>query len=1020
MLTCFAPMLRSAIRLRIGVGQVCLYGLLAALCPASIAQAQYRFDHWTADTGLPQNSVRAILQTRDGYLWVATLDGMARFDGVRFTIFDKSNTPGINSNRFIALYEDGAGDLWMGTEDGGVTRRREGKFTSYTTEHGLPSTYVPTVFGDESGGLWALSGSQLVQWADGKFTPCRIPGFEAPLSYGQYGWDARGVSTINRKDWSRFAHGRLNTRAMADGRKVNVFDEDQYGTEWGVADGSLVKIRDGKVVRVYTARDGLPDGFEGISLGVARLIVLEDRRGNLWLNRPGAWMGRLNSGVFTAYSAPSASTPSLPGNEVNAFYEDSEDNVWMGTERNGLYRVRAQALTTYSVQQGLQANNIYPILEDRSGAVWVGAWNKGLSRIKDGAIANYSTADGLSAYPLVTALHEDREGRLWIGHQGGLRIFQGGRINAPKIHLPNVALAIHQDRAGAFWFGTEVGLYRYQNGNLARFTTTEGLAGHGLAGLGLFGHDIKTIIESRDGTLWIGAYGGLIRFKDDRFTAWTEAQGLPSNRVRALYEDGEGALWIGTYDSGLGRFKDGKFAHYTVKDGLFNNGVFQILEDGRGNLWMSCNKGIYRVSKRELNEFADGKIRTINSVSYDRSDGMLNVECNGGRWPAGVKTRDGKLWFPTQDGVVVIDPEKVPTNPKPPPVLIEAFLLDRESAPFDGGVRIEPGKENFEIQYTGLSFVNSDRLKFKYKLEGLHDDWVDAGERRTAYYSYVPAGSYLFTVVAANSDGVWNTKGQSLRIIVLPPFHRTWWFLSLAALGVAGVIFAAFKYRVTQIERRQSAQQAFSRQLIESQEGERKRIAAELHDGLGQNLLVVKNRALLGLSQPDDGARAIAQLNEISTAVSQSLEEVRQIAANLHPYQLDRLGLTKAIEAMTRKVAAAAELDIATEIDNIDGLFDAKAEINLYRIVQESLNNIVKHSAADAASVVIKRAAQSVTVAIHDNGKGFAAGDLKPGFGLTGIAERARMLGGAHAIDSIPGKGATVTLTIGLDRRRER
>ena len=994
----------SAARVRRGFLAVAICWLLAVCCPDGAVLAQYRFDQWTADTGLPQNSVRAVLQSRDGYLWVATLDGMARFDGVRFTIFDKSNTPGINSNRFIALYEDRNGDLWMGTDDGGVTRRRRGKFTSYTTEHGLPNAYIPAVFGDESGGLWVFSGSQLAQWADGKFTPGRIPGFE-DLSGSGYSWDARGV----RIGPTRFAHGRLNTRAMADGRPISVFDEDQYGNEWGEVGGSLVKIRDGKVVRVYTASDGLPDKFVGGSI-ITRPLVFEDSRGNIWLNRPGAWMGRLNNGVFTTYSTHDTSTPRLPGNEVNAFYEDSEDNVWIGTERNGLYRVRPQAVTVYSIRQGLQANNIYPILEDRPGAVWVGAWNKGLSRIKDGAVTNYSTADGLSSYPLVTALHEDREGRLWIGEYGGLRILEGGRIKAPKINVPEPVTAIHQDRAGAFWFGNGYGLYRHQNGNLDRFATTEGLAGHGL-----IGHDIKAIIESRDGALWIGAYGGLMHFKDDRFTAWTEAKGLPSNRVRALYEDGDGALWIGTYDSGLGRFKDGKFTHYTVRDGLFNNGVFQILEDGRGNLWMSCNKGIYRVNKRELNEFADGKIRTINSVSYGRSDGMLNPECNGGGWPAGVKTRDGKLWFPTQDGVAVIDPETIAINPQPPPVVIEGARIDNQSLAvemMEPAIRIGPGQKNFEIEYTALSFINSEKIRFKYKLEGLDDDWIDAGTRRTAYYSHAPPGEYTFKVIAANSDGVWNTEGKSLRIVALPPFYRTWWFLGLAALGAAGIIFTAFKYRVAQLERRQAAQQAFSRQLIESQEGERKRIAAELHDGLGQNLLVVKNRALLGLSQPDDGGRAVSQLNEISTAVSHSLEEVRQIAANLHPYQLDRLGLTKAIEAMTRKVAAASALDIATEIDNIDGLFDATAEINLYRIVQESLNNIVKHSAASAASVVIKRAARSVTLATHDNGKGFAAGEMKPGFGLTGIAERARMLGGALAIDSIPGKGVTVRLTI--------
>ena len=472
------------------------------------------------------------------------------------------------------------------------------------------------------------------------------------------------------------------------------------------------------------------------------------------------------------------------------------------------------------------------------------------------------------------------------------------------------------------------------------------------------------IIEAAEGGVWIGFTGGLMRWRDGQITTWTEREQLPGNTVRALYEDQDGVLWIGTYDSGLGRFKDGKFTRYTTREGLFNDGVFQILEDASGNLWMSCNRGIYRVRKQELNEFAAGKRREITSIAFGRNDGMLNVECNGGLWPAGVRSRDGQLWFPTQDGVAVIDPAAVTTNQQPPPVLIEAVLLDRVPIPFRDEVRMQPSQGNLEIRYTALSFANAAHLRFRYKIDGLDLHWIDAGTRRSAFVSYLPPGEYTFKVIAANSDGVWNTEGKTLRITVLPPFYRTWWFLTLAVLSFAGAIVAVFKYRISQLESRQTAQQEFARQLIESQESERKRIAAELHDGLGQNLLIVKNRALLGLSQPDNGARAVAQLNEISTVVSQSLNEVRQIAANLHPSQLDLLGLTKAVEAIIHNVAAAAELDIAAEIDNIDGLFDATAEINLYRIVQESLNNIVKHSAASAADVVIKRAPHNVTVAI--------------------------------------------------------
>ena len=327
-------------------------------------------------------------------------------------------------------------------------------------------------------------------------------------------------------------------------------------------------------------------------------------------------------------------------------------------------------------------------------------------------------------------------------------------VEADLVPAGSVVRAIHQDRAGAIWFGTQHGLVRHQDGASTLLTTRDGLAAN----------DVRVIVESRTaGRMWIGGPGGLTRWQDGKLTRWTEADGLPSRIVRAVHEDDDGVLWIGTYDSGLARLEQGRFTHYTTRIGLFNDGVFQILEDGRGNLWMSSNRGISRVRKQELDEVAAGTRREVSSIAYGRGDGMLNVECNGGAWPAGIEARDGTLWFPTQDGVAVIDPASVSTNPRPPPVVIESFLLDREPVvpvPFDRPLRIAPGRGTFEIGYTSLSFVNPEHVRFRYRLTGLDDDWIDARTRRTAYYSHVPPGRYTFTVIAANSDGVWNTTGS--------------------------------------------------------------------------------------------------------------------------------------------------------------------------------------------------------------------------------------------------------------------
>jgi signal transduction histidine kinase len=552
------------------------------------------------------------------------------------------------------------------------------------------------------------------------------------------------------------------------------------------------------------------------------------------------------------------------------------------------------------------------------------------------------------------------------------------------------------------------------------FTTEDGLAGD----------DTKVIIGDGAGGLWLGSYGGLTHFKDGRFNVWTERDGLPGNTVRSLRQDSDGTLWIGTYDSGLGRFKDGRFTRFTTKEGIFDNGVFQILEDDFGWVWMSCNRGIYRVRKQELNDFADGKSKIITSVAFGKSDGMENVECNGGRWPAGIKARDGRLWFPTMGGVAVIDPATVATNAQPPPVVIEAARIDNQEVTAellqsslrnsDVALQLAPRQNNFEIQYTALSFINAENLKFKYKLEGQDPDWVEAGTRRTAYYSYLPPGDYTFRVTAANRDGVWNTEGQSLRVRVLPPFYRTWWFLTLASLAVSGAVYGAFKYRVMQLERRQAAQQAFARQLLESQEAERKRIAAELHDSLGQNLLVIKNRALLSaMMVPDEGART--QFTEFSAAVAQTLEEVRTISYDLRPSHLDQLGLRTALVALIEKVDDSSTIRITHEIDTLDGFFRPGDEIILYRIVQECLNNILKHSGATTAAVNITVRAGELALTIRDDGRGFAPDDAlrRAGLGLQGIAERVRILGGIYAIESAPGHGTIFTLMIPLTDKKD-
>ena len=974
-----------------------LCALLSVACFAGSAYAQYHFDVWTTDNGLPQNSVSSILQTSDGYLWFTTFGGLVRYDGVRFTVFGAGDIKGLKSTRFSRVFGDRSGNLWITTEYGGLIRYKDGTFSSYTAADGLTDDHIVNIRDDDRGYLRIQTASGLIWWKDGKFSdndPVSSPfpgfGFEcAPGKSAAWFFDDRGVHRVE--------DGQVTAEVVIPAltfRDIKSLYETHGGEMWiGTGNGRLIRYEHGEL-KYYGKGDGLPE---------RRINTMaEDRRGNLWIGFAGAGLARFKDGKFIFYTKADG----LAGDDVLSLYADREGIVWVGSA-SGLGRVGDQIITSYSADNGISSNNIYPICQDREGAVWIGAF-RGLTKYKDGV---FTRLDLPGADGWVTALMQDREGSLWMGSWGGgaTRLKDGKVTNyRTKDGLPdNVVRAILEDRNGAIWFGTNSGLAIFKDGAFTVHNAKDGLPGN----------LVCTIFEDSKGVVWVGTEIGLCSYENGALTTYSNEPSLTGHMVRALYEDSDGVLWIGTYDAGLIRLKDGKFTSYTAREGLFNNGVFQILEDSGGNFWISCNLGIYRVRKQELNDYANGRVKSITAIPYGKRDGMLNSECNGGMQPAGIKGSDGRLWFPTQGGVAIVTPEAVPVSPALPPVIVEQVLVNNQPEAFRNLVRIGPGSDNFEIHYTALSFIMSDRIAFKYKLDSLDSDWVDAGNRRVAYYSHVPAGDYVFRVIAANRDGVWNLEGAAVRIRISPPFYKTWWFISIAVAAIAALALLGFRVRVNQLEKERRAEEVFSQELINSQERERKRIAAELHDGLGQHLLIIKNSALLGLMAINPEERGKDQLDDISATASRAIDEVRQIAYNLRPYQLDDLGLTKALESIIAKAAASSAIEFSWDIDKIDRMFSPEEEINIYRVVQESLNNILKHSSATRARVVVHRDGTNLDITINDNGRGFdfaryAAGENAGGFGLKGLSERARMLGGRLSIRSEPGQGATVNLNL--------
>jgi len=969
--------------------------LLALLLLGSSAHAQYRFDTWTAENGLPQNIIRDIEQTSDGYLWLATLNGLARFDGVRFTIFDKSNTSGINSNRFSSMRKGKGGDLWLSVEGGQLTRYHQGSFHTYTARDlGLNGQPVQGLASDAQGHIWALVGDGIFAWDDtaGRFAEITPKG--SKISYIPLRWEVQGFWGCDQDKLHIFLEGKFLTYKLPSwlpGKSI-----------WGVARDNdsifWIETLAGKQAKLMPS-----EGSQPVALLHSEAISYPGSHGHVWIMHIG---GRLDR-YLDYVSSGKVSTVLF-----SRFFQDQQENLWLGTEGQGLYRLQKQAVSVYSVAQGSIGLGVYPIFEDRENEIWVGAWATGLDRLYGGKFSSFSVAEGLPG-KLVTALAEDSRGQLWVGTHGGLAVMTNGHLHRPTgVSIPDdsAVQAILQDHQGVLWFGSGKGLFRFKDGSTQHLTEHDGLATD----------DVRVMIESAIGDLWIGGYGGLSHLHNGHFTRLTERDGLPSDNVRALYEDADGTLWIGTYDGGLGRLKGTQLTRYRMHDGLSDNGVFQILEDHNGYFWMSSNHGIYRVSKKELTEFAEGKRRTIDSALYGVADGMSNVECNGGLWPAGIKTHDGKLLFPTQNGIAAIDPDIVADDPPPPPAQIEAARINHVDVPVNATVVIAPGNENLEIDYTAPSFVKPEGMRFRYQLVGLDSDWVGAESRRTAYYSHLPPGSYTFKVMAGNGEGNWNESGRTLAVRVLAPFYETSWFTGLVMLLVAGLVTIAWRIRVSQLKAERAQQQAFSRELIASQEQERKRIAGELHDGLGQRLVIINNLAA-GLTRAR--AKSTAEdvqakiVEEIGTEAQAAIKETRDISYDLRPSQLDRLGLTKALAGVIRKVSEASGIAIQSSLNNVDDLFPEDQRIHLYRIVQESLTNIMKHAQATEVNVRIERTGHRMMLIIQDNGVGFSSDQSeKPkgsgGFGLSGMAERAQLFGGVFRISSMAGRGTIVTVEV--------
>ncbi|HEY0760721.1 MAG TPA: two-component regulator propeller domain-containing protein [Acidisarcina sp.] len=1073
--------------------------LLVLLLPA-VAQGLDRqqdlghFGHqsWQTENGLPQNTVRAVLQTRDGYLWLATDGGLVRFDGAQFVVFDKQSPAGLRSNAITALLEDRSGALWIGTTDG-LVRRRGAEFTSFTTADGLPANNVSGLYQDRGGSLWILtsggaavlkdrtdvrpgagsrprfgavagaidlsSNAAIAQAADGSMWIGGATGVFI-LRDGERVSPPAGLAALETEALAAAADGsiwigtRSGVEVVSSAGQITTLDQrqglpaddvttllaDSAARVWiGTARG-LVLLQNGRTAK-YGVKDGLP--------GEHIQAIYSDREGAIWVST-NRGVARFDAGHFSAFGPRDG----LSGNVVLSMLEDREGSLWLGTESGGLTVLRDQKFTTYTAASGLSEDLVRSVYQDRAGVLWIGTNGGGLDRGNGStpdrsaggppAFTNLSTANGLSSN-IVLAIADDHEGSLWVGTPDGLDRIRNGHVTvftSADGLADDFVRSIYTAADGTIWIGTRRGLSHLKDGRFTSYTRMDGL-GSDLVGALLEQHQRlspaarSTNGASRPAALWIGTLGGLSRLEDGRFTTLTTRDGLSSNIVTALYEDTDGALWIGTSGGGLDRLRNGVVTSFASAAAGLPENIYAILEDGRGDLWLSSDKGIYRVAVRDLDEFAAGRMPHLMPAVYGTADGMAIRECSSGGHPSATRLRDGSLVFATLKGISLIDPQHASVNNQSPPVAIEQVSFD--DYPVDAGARegeavnqsgedvaagtlkIPPGQGRLAFEYTAMSFVAPQKVRFRYMLEGFDRGWVDAGSRRTAFYTNIPPGHYSFHVVACNNDGVWNDSGAILRFQLRPHLYQTWTFrllvLLLLGLTAALVAYTLYRRRVQRVEAQFGAVLA-----------ERGRIAREIHDTLAQSLVAISVQlevvARLMASSADTAREHLNQARALTrtslTEARSSIWDLRSSAGTVTGDAADE-DLATRMSSMAGRVTAATAIKIQSKVGGAYHPLPAKLEGELLRIAQEAVTNAVRHANAEHITIDLRFATRLLTMTVADDGCGFS-GQPHPEssgpdghFGLTGMRERAAGVGGSLQVESAPGEGTRVRVEVPID-----
>lgn len=1034
------------------------------------AITEYVHVSWGEDEGLPQGSINAIAQTEDGYVWLGTQEGLVRFDGIQFNVFNTSNVEAFQSNDVRVLQRDRQGLLWIGTRNAGLYRYANGSFSSMNVQESLRDAFITSLLEDEQGRLWiGTAGSGLKLLHHGEMISIDVPAqaISALLE------TETGTLWIGSRDAGliRYENGEVRAYNRADGlpdEDVTSLAPGRNGGIWiGTRQGGLAHFHD-DTFYVATTEHGLPSN---------RILTLfKDAAGSLWIGTNQAGLTRLHIDLPMLHEGSTASRIQIGASTdnpvhsvhkeafawdsfssrhgltydvVKTLFTDREGNLLIGTDGGGLNLLREGKFTTYTEIAGLPDNFVYAIHQDLSGDLWFSTEN-GVGRLSGRTMSSYSAADGLAA-DVVTSLASTPDSSVWMGtYDGGLSRLYKGRFTTytKKDGLPaNSVYGLYSDSKGRLWVGTGGGAARIHGDRFTAFTSQEGLSS-----------DLVTVIlESRDESVWIGTYNaGLNKLQGDRFVPFAFADTLSNTGILSLYEDDAGLLWIGTFGEGLLRVENGEITEYTTAEGLFNDTILHILEDDLGYLWMSCNRGLFRVSKKQLDDFAAGKIDAITSVAYDKGDGLKTNEFNGGVQSAGWKSRDGRLWFPSKEGVASIDPQNIRINETPPLIEVERVFVDGSELPLEGPVQLAPGADRMEIHYAGLSLVAPEKMRYQYQLIGSDNSWVEAGSRRVAYYTNLEPGRYAFSVRAQNGDGVWSPTEATFSFYHEPFFYQTAWFYLTAVcvlvLGVAGLYRWRLRKLSEQKERLEYQVHVRTRNLEER--------TADLANALKENKEILSITSH-DLKNPLSGIIGMSELllqdfSEMpkNPALEEGLESIqlmkgeaermlRIVKELLDKHQArDKIyehattcNLTQLAEDVLHRHRKQAELkNIQLIFDRYKALYARCSEDAMLRIADNLMSNAIKFS-PPGSRVWLTLTTQGgvVTFAVKDEGPGLTeedkekvfgklqrlsarptAGEQSTGLGLFIVKQLAEASGATVGVDSVYGEGASFWVTMPL------